>query len=158
MAGVGTAAFAAVCIFIVDQASKIWVLTTYDLETVGRVEVLPFLNFVYALNTGVNFGLGASDSASQQIVLAAFAALVSIALMIWSARTTRPYVPLGCGLVVGGALANAVDRLRAEGVIDFINLDCCGIGNPFAFNLADVAIFAGAILIAWFAWTTESTE
>ncbi|MCI4664514.1 MAG: signal peptidase II [Neomegalonema sp.] len=149
------AGLAATAVFIVDQASKAWVLSAYDLKAVGRVEALSFLNFVYALNTGINFGFGASDSVLQQYVLAGVAVAASIALMIWAARTHRPFVPLGCGLVAGGALANGLDRLHAGGVIDFINLDCCGIGNPFAFNVADVGIFVGAILIAWFAWSDE---
>ena len=156
MTGLARAAFVALLIFGVDQGSKYWVLTSYDLDIVGRVEILPFLNFVYAINTGVNFGLGASDSATQQMILALFAAAVSIGLFVWSSRTNSRYVALGCGLLAGGALANALDRLHAGGVIDFINMDCCGIGNPYAFNVADVAIFAGALLVAWFAWSPQT--
>ena len=54
----------------------------------------------------------------------------------------------GAGVVIGGALGNAWDRLQYGAVADFMNMSCCGIDNPYAFNIADVAIFAGAALIA----------
>lgn len=145
-------------LYIIDQASKWWVLERLDLRALGAIDFGPFVNFVYALNTGVNFGLFASGSAHQQILLAAFAALVSLALLVWSARTERLWIALGCGMVVGGALANATDRLTEGGVIDFLNVTCCGIHNPFAFNLADVAIFAGALLLAWLSWSDEPAD
>ncbi|MEO1330806.1 MAG: signal peptidase II [Pseudomonadota bacterium] len=145
-------------LYAVDQASKWWVLQELNLRALGAVEIGPFLNFVYALNTGVNFGLFASGSPNQQLFLAGFAAAVSLALLIWSARTDRLSIALACGMVVGGALANATDRLTEGGVVDFLNVSCCGIRNPFAFNIADVAIFAGALLLAWLSWSDDHRE
>ena len=52
---------------------------------------------------------------------------------------------LTAGLLLGGALGNVVDRLIYGAVADFINMSCCGIDNPYAFNVADIAMFAGAI-------------
>ena len=49
--------------------------------------------------------------------------------------------------IIGGALGNVWDRLRWGAVADFINMSCCGIRNPFAFNVADAAIFGGAALL-----------
>ncbi len=54
-------------------------------------------------------------------------------------------VRISTGLLVGGALGNVVDRLVYGAVADFLNMSCCGVDNPFSFNVADVAIFAGAI-------------
>jgi signal peptidase II len=54
---------------------------------------------------------------------------------------------IGAGAIIGGALGNVWDRLRWGAVADFINMSCCGIANPFAFNLADAAIFGGAALL-----------
>ena len=48
-------------------------------------------------------------------------------------------------LVIGGALGNAIDRLLYGAVADFINITCCGLRNPYSFNLADVFIFIGLI-------------
>ena len=50
-------------------------------------------------------------------------------------------------MIIGGALGNVWDRLQYGAVADFINMSCCGIRNPFAFNVADAAIFAGAALL-----------
>ena len=49
------------------------------------------------------------------------------------------------GLVVGGALGNVMDRILYGAVADFLNMSCCGIRNPYAFNVADIAIFVGAV-------------
>ena len=52
---------------------------------------------------------------------------------------------ISAGLLVGGALANVLDRLIYGAVADFLNMSCCGITNPFSFNIADVWIFVGAV-------------
>jgi signal peptidase II len=52
---------------------------------------------------------------------------------------------------VGGALGNVVDRLAYGAVADFLNMSCCGIDNPYAFNVADIAIFFGAVGLILFA-------
>jgi len=53
------------------------------------------------------------------------------------------------GFLIGGALGNVVDRVLYGAVADFLNMSCCGIENPFAFNVADIAIFIGAIGLAF---------
>lgn len=141
-------------VFAADQLSKYGVLTGLDLASVGRIEVAPFLNFVLAYNYGVNFGLFASNSPWAAGALAALAGAVSLALFYWAARTASDGVTIGCGLVAGGALGNGFDRLWNGAVVDFLNVDCCGIGNPYAFNIADAGIFLGALLIAYCAWST----
>ena len=56
----------------------------------------------------------------------------------------------GAGLLIGGALGNVVDRLLYGAVADFINMSCCCISNPYAFNVADIAIFIGAFgVVLW---------
>ena len=52
--------------------------------------------------------------------------------------------------MIGGALSNALDRAIYGAVADFLNMSCCGLDNPFAFNLADLSIFAGAIGLMFF--------
>ena len=54
------------------------------------------------------------------------------------------------GLLVGGALGNVIDRLLYGAVADFLNVTCCGIANPWSFNIADIGVFAGAIGLALF--------
>lgn len=140
-----------------DQVSKYWVLEVLDLRTRGVIEVAPILDFALAWNTGINFGLFASGAPEQQYILAAFAVCVSVALAVWAVRSTDAVLTVALGLVIGGALGNAYDRVTEGAVVDFLNFDCCGIGNPFAFNIADAAIFLGAAIIALRVWRDEPT-
>jgi len=141
-------------VFAADRLSKLWIVEWADLAHSGRIEVLPpYLNFVMAWNPGVNFGI---LGRVPQWVLILLAAAISVALLWWVYRQARrepgkarvPALAWGAGIVIGGALGNAWDRLQYGAVADFLNMSCCGIDNPYAFNIADVAIFAGAALIA----------
>ncbi|MCX7557965.1 signal peptidase II [Sulfitobacter sp. F26204] len=134
-------AFAA---FLVDQASKYVVIHLWELWRVREIDVLPpVLNFRYGENRGINFGLGDGVSSWVLIVLAL---VICIGILIWVTRARLNRLAMACaGLLVGGALANVVDRLIYGYVLDFLNNSCCGFNNPFVYNLADVFIFAGAI-------------
>ncbi len=142
----------AVLAFLVDQVSKIFVVFYLDLQTIGYVEVFPpFLNFSMAWNYGVNFGLFSSSDYAQRWILTGFAFVVCIGIVLWMRR--EPPGRLGqvsAGLLIGGALGNALDRVIYGAVADFLNMSCCGLDNPYAFNVADIAIFAGAIGLAFF--------
>jgi signal peptidase II len=104
-----------------------------------------------AWNTGVNFGLFASDVEVMRWVLVAVALAVSVWVWFWARSEVRaagghaPRVELSAGLLVGGALGNVIDRLIYGAVADFINMSCCGFRNPFSFNIADASIFLGAV-------------
>lgn len=141
-------------VFAIDRMSKWWVVEWLDLEHVGRVDVFsPYLNFVMAWNPGVNFGILGNG---PQWILILLAVAISVALVWWVYRQAAGeegiararVLAWGAGIVIGGALGNAWDRVQYGAVADFLNMSCCGIDNPYAFNIADVAIFAGAALIA----------
>ncbi len=135
-------------VIALDRASKLWMLEGLDLDRVRRIPVFePFLVFLYAENRGINFGLFGSGDLRWLLVAIAVAAAIGVA--IWAAKRPLTLFRLGAALVVGGALGNAWDRVQYGFVVDFLNMSCCGVINPFAFNIADVAIFAGAVLIAW---------
>jgi signal peptidase II len=55
--------------------------------------------------------------------------------------------------LIGGAIGNVIDRIAYGAVADFLNMSCCGIENPYAFNVADIAIFAGALGLVLFTGT-----
>ena len=144
---------AAVLAFLADQASKIWILYGLGLATRGPVEVIPgILTFRLGWNTGVNFGLFANSAETTRWILIAIALIIS-AWILWWARTglTRTMALISAGLIVGGALANALDRVIYGAVVDFLNTTCCGFQNPYTFNIADIAIFAGAAGLLIFA-------
>jgi signal peptidase II len=135
----------AVLTFALDQAHKWWMLLIYRIEDKGRVPLLPFLDIVYVVNTGVSFGQLALDGFRGQLVLTAFAFVASIALAIWLARPdTNKIMALSLGLIIGGALGNALDRMLIGGVADFFSLHAYGY-YWYIFNIADVAIVAGVI-------------
>ena len=140
----------AAAVFVLDRLSKWLVVEALDLGNRQRIEVAdPFLVFTMAWNRGINFGLFDAEQASaQRWVLIGLAVVISVALTWWAARRGERWVCLGAGVVAGGALGNAWDRVTYGAVADFLNMSCCGIENPYAFNIADVAIFAGALLIA----------
>lgn len=103
-----------------------------------------------AWNKGINFGLFESESSAQVYLLFLISILISLALFLWVRKTKYFAIQLASSLVIGGAVGNAIDRLLYGSVADFINLTCCGIRNPFSFNLADVFIFIGIIGLLYF--------
>ena len=145
---------AAVLIFGIDRISKWWVIDQMDLANLGQIKIVPpLLNFVMAWNRGINFGIFASAPEAMRWLLILVAVTISVALVWWVRRRAgQPgavALAWGAGIVIGGALGNAWDRIQYGAVADFLNMSCCGIVNPYAFNIADVAIFAGAALIAF---------
>ncbi len=135
----------AVLTFAIDQAHKWWMLLIYRIEDKGRVPLLPFLDIVYVVNPGVSFGQLAMDGFWGQLALTAFAVLASLALAVWLARPdTNKIMALSLGLIIGGALGNALDRMLIGGVADFFSLHAYGF-YWYIFNMADMAIVAGVI-------------
>ena len=138
----------AVVAFVVDQASKFLVIEGLGLMDRGAIDVAPpFLRFVMAWNQGINFGVLASGSDAARWALIALSVAISGVVVWWARSKTDRYFLIGAGLVVGGAFGNVVDRVRFGAVADFLNMSCCGIDNPYVFNIADIAIFAGAGLL-----------
>ncbi len=141
----------AVAIIVLDRITKLWVVEWMDLKTVLVIDVMPpFLRFVMAWNTGINFGLFGGGSDGARWTLIAIALVISVAVAIWAARSGQVLIGILSGLVIGGALGNVWDRLTYGAVADFLNMSCCGINNPYAFNVADISIFAGAIGLVLF--------
>ncbi|QFT58558.1 Lipoprotein signal peptidase [Sulfitobacter sp. THAF37] len=138
--------------FAIDQISKYLVIHTMELARIRSIDVVPpLLNFRYGENRGINFGLFGGGSDASRWILIALAAVICVAVTIWLARSAQPRLArISGGLLVGGALANVLDRLLYGYVLDFLNMSCCGIENPFVFNIADVFIFAGALGLIFF--------
>jgi signal peptidase II len=134
-------------IFVLDQATKYYVVHVMDLRLAGRIDVLPpWFNLRMAWNTGINFGLLSGEADLTRWILIAVALLISGVIVWWVHRERLSvWQRITTGLLLGGALGNVIDRLIYGAVADFINMSCCGIDNPYAFNVADIAVFAGAI-------------
>lgn len=138
--------WSAILTFAADQALKWAVVVGMNLREIGQIEVWPpYLMLTMAWNRGVNFGLFAADSMWLRVALVVLPVLVSAWVWHW-VRGLGGGLALGlaAGLLIGGALGNAVDRVVWGAVADFLNVSCCGWVNPWAFNVADIAIFVGA--------------
>ena len=129
-----------------DQLSKWFVVFYLELKQKLYLNLNnQFINFYMAWNKGINFGLFEGDSVLQAYILATVAVVISIVFFIWLKNSTSFSLQLLVSLVIGGALGNAIDRLMYGAVADFINVTCCGLRNPYSFNLADIFIFIGLV-------------
>lgn len=132
-------------VLLIDQAHKWYMLLVFRIEQRGRVTVTPFLDLVFVKNEGISYGLFTQESQLGQWLLASFAVVASIAMGYWLARgVTSRLVALSVGLIMGGAVSNAIDRVVLGGVADFFSLHAFGF-YWYVFNIADVAIVAGVI-------------
>lgn len=126
-----------------DQLHKWWMIDVYRIGEKGRVAVTPFLDLVSTLNPGISYGL-LPQGASGQYLLAGFAVAASIGFLLWLAHVGSRIGAVSIGLIVAGALGNAIDRLHLGGVADFFSLHAFGF-YWYVFNVADVWIVAGVI-------------
>jgi len=143
---------AAVAVIALDQASKLWLLRVFDIGHRGTVKLTPFLDLVLALNPGISFGWFQSDSPATQIILMLIKAAAVIILAIWMARSRTVIATIALGLIIGGAVGNAIDRFAYGAVVDFALFHVQIGGNTFnwyVFNLADVAIVAGVAALLY---------
>jgi signal peptidase II len=133
----------ALATLVLDQASKWWMLDVYGIAARGRVAVTPFLDLLYVKNIGISYSLFDQDSYAGQLMLTGFGVAATLALWVWLARGgANRLMGLSLGLIMGGALGNAIDRVRLGGVADFFSLHAFGF-YWYVFNIADVAIVAG---------------
>jgi signal peptidase II len=143
---------AAIAVLALDQTSKLWLLHVFDLPHRGAVKVAPFLDLVLAWNVGISFGWFQSDNQATQIILMIIKAVAVIVLAIWMARSRTLIATVALGLIIGGAIGNAIDRFAYGAVVDFA-LFHVQIGektfNWYVFNLADVAIVAGVAALLY---------
>lgn len=140
---------AAALALAVDQGHKWWMIKGLGLPEGQRFRIAPFLDIVYVRNTGISYGWLSQSSETGQWALAGFAAVAAIALTVWLARgVSNRLLAASVGLIIGGAIGNAIDRIVLGGVADFFSLHALGY-YWYVFNLADVAIVAGVVGMLW---------
>lgn len=141
-------------VIALDQLTK-WMAEAY-LELHQPVAVIPHLNWMLAYNEGAAFSFLAGLGGVQRWIFATLAIVVSIFIVNWlrKLRKTQTWAAVGLALVLGGAIGNLIDRLLYGKVIDFIDF-YLNFNVPFllnnghfaTFNVADIAITVGAILL-----------
>jgi signal peptidase II len=143
---------AALAVLVLDQASKLWLLDVFDIGRRGAVRITPFFDLVLAWNPGISFGWFQNEGQIAQIGLLAIKAVAVIVLSIWMARSRHRLAIVALGLIIGGAIGNAIDRFAYGAVVDFA-LFHLQIGsntfNWYVFNLADTAIVVGVAALLY---------
>ena len=114
----------------------------------SSIDLLPFLRLVLVYNRGAAFGFLGEASGWQLPFFVAVGAIVSIVIVIRLARAaaTQKWFEVALVLILSGAIGNLIDRIRVGYVIDFIEIYYADWQFP-AFNVADMAIFFGAMMI-----------
>ena len=130
-------------IMVADQTTK-QIMLDLIFDPPRRIEIHAILNLVPVWNRGMSFGMLAGGGALVPICLTGLAVAVS-AWLFWMVPRLYRVQRLAAACIAGGAIGNAIDRLRFGKVVDFIDLHYAGLHWP-AFNLADTAITIGTVL------------
>jgi signal peptidase II len=137
----------AALVVVLDQATKALVVRTIPLGS--RLVVLPVLNITCLHNRGAAFSLFGGGGAVANAFFLGLATAAALVFTIWiwrAARGSGGLALVALGLILGGTLGNAVDRVRRGYVVDFIQVHVHGWYYP-AFNVADSALTVGAVLL-----------
>jgi len=138
-----------VVVAVLDQASKYWLIHLSGIgEAGGRIGLGPFADLVYLRNAGISYSMFELKGPGGQWLLTVLALAVSAGIVVWLWRVPNSFVAVALGLVLGGAVGNAIDRPLMGGVVDFVSLHAGGF-NWYVFNLADVGIVVGAGLLLY---------
>ncbi len=138
---------AAAAVLLADQVSKVLLVGLLQENGFQPLEITSFFRLVMVRNTGIGFGLLAGGHELMRWLLVAFAGVAALALTLWMMRPgTGRLQGAALGLVVGGALGNATDRVLHGAVADFFEFHIAGWSWP-AFNLADSAIVVGVAML-----------
>ena len=140
-------------IVVLDQLTKHWVKQAFSLHEV--VEVTSFFNLLLVYNTGAAFSLLADAGGWQRGFFVAIAVIASV----WIGWLLRKHAAetlfcLALALILGGAVGNVIDRILIGGVVDFLDFHVFGWHWP-AFNVADIGISCGAVLLVVDAFRTK---
>jgi signal peptidase II len=129
-----------------DQASKLYVTRGFESGALEAGPFLPFLDLALRANQGISFSLLRQNGALGVALLTVFALAVVAFLGVWLWRARTRLTAAGLGLIIGGALGNAADRVAYGAVVDFLDLNAFG-RHFFVFNVADAAISLGVALL-----------
>lgn len=131
--------------FGLDQLHKYWMIDVYGIAEKGAVRIAPFFDLVMVWNRGVSYGLFTTHT---QALLIALSIAIALLLWLWAANARTALAAAALGLVIGGALGNALDRFARGAVADFFLFHYQQF-SWYVFNLADVAIVAGVALLMY---------
>jgi signal peptidase II len=137
---------------MLDQASKLWLIFVTDLGSRAPLALTPFLDLVLTWNPGISYGLFPQEGPVGQWALLALKVIAVVLLWIWLARASSRLTAVALGLIIGGAIGNAIDRLAYGAVADFVHFHITTASFNFSwyvFNIADVAIVIGVAALIY---------
>jgi len=153
--GLGFAA--AALALALDQASKAWAIGLLGGAEHPVIALTPFLALTMSWNRGIAYTMLRSDGDFGRFALVGLALAAAGFLGVWAWRTRGLAKTAGLGLIIGGALGNALDRLIHGAVADFLYFHTpvsLGPLSNYVFNVADAGIFAGVMLLLYDSATT----
>jgi signal peptidase II len=145
---------AALTTLVLDQTTKLYGLFVIDLPVREPVRLAPFLDLIVVWNRGISYGLFQQHSDLGRWILIAVSLAAALGLSVWIHRTPSKMLAVSLGLIVGGAIGNAIDRLALGAVFDFIHLHV-GSFSWYVFNVADAAIVAGVVGLLYDSFVLE---
>jgi len=146
----------ALLILVLDQGTKTAVLAWSANWPDPTMELTSYLNFVVLWNAGISYGLFPQGETGRW-VLVAIKVAASLLFAVWLARTQRLLEACALGLLIGGAIGNAVDRMVYGAVFDFVSLHAFGY-HWYVFNVADVAVVVGVVVLLYDAIFTRASK
>ena len=131
---------------VLDQVTKLIVIA--EMRLYESIPVMPYFSFTRVHNHGAAFSFLADAGGWQRWFFTIFATAISALIVWWLTKTRRDQILLSMAycLILGGAIGNLVDRIAYGYVVDFLDLYYQNYPWP-AFNIADSAIFLGAVLL-----------
>ena len=132
-------------IFLIDRASKIYILKIAEVENAVDIYITPYLNFYLIWNKGIAFGLASSNESLIYNSITAIIGIIvlGILILIFKLEGIKKYSFM---MILGGALGNLCDRIYYSAVPDFIDFHI-GENHWFIFNVADIFITFGVIFL-----------
>jgi signal peptidase II len=146
-----------VAVIVLDQLTKVWASSALDYQV--PLVITSFFNINLAHNTGAAFSFLDSAGGWQRWMFIVLAIAVSGLLIQWLRKTDNEerWQAYGLVLIIGGALGNAIDRIVYGHVVDFLQFHYAGYAFP-TFNVADSAIFCGAVLLIFESFRSEQKQ
>lgn len=133
---------------LLDIGSKLLVSKIFILNE-SKTIIDNFLNITYVRNTGAAWSI--LDNNTWIVTVISLLIIIGIICYVYRNRVSKKILKIGYGLILGGAIGNFIDRIVYGYVIDFIDIDIFGWNYPI-FNLADMFIVVGVILVMIDAW------
>jgi signal peptidase II len=142
-------------VLALDVTTKLLAVRFLAPQYIPREVLGDAVQLTLAFNPGASFGIGVGEYSRVVFIALALVALVVLAQLYRAAAAGDRSRAIALALICAGAIGNMLDRLRSSrGVVDFIDL---GVRDArfYTFNVADVAITIGAVLLAWILWQED---